>query len=250
MLVRDNRAMLGKVSDIIRLKAVIDTWLDLNQNLHQSNYLAQCEAVLGTRVPATQTSSYYTPAKPKKPKQKSSSYSNQNCLSYDPRSTHYTGSPERYQTSFVNYDLKTNQHRNVNKFDAYKCVYLGELFEDNGVLRYRGNIVNGVASGEGMLFFPNGAIEYEGQLQANLAHGYGNLYDITRDLIYRGYSEEGLRKGNGIEFYPMTENVMYDGEWKNDLWHGKGSWFDHSGNLIFKGQFIEGEVVNKRNLDT
>jgi len=101
-----------------------------------------------------------------------------------------------------------------------------------------------------MLFFPNGAIEYEGQLQANLAHGYGNLYDITRDLIYRGYSEEGLRKGNGIEFYPMTENVMYDGEWKNDLWHGKGSWFDHSGNLIFKGQFIEGEVVNKRNIDT
>jgi hypothetical protein len=135
-------------------------------------------------------------------------------------------------------------------YERTNDINFGQLFDNDGVLAYRGQIENGLANGYGKLLYPTGVIEYEGSFRNNEQNGRGELHSEAGDLIYRGDFSGGLRSGKGIEYY-HTGGKMYQGHWKDDQWHGYGCWYSILGDQLFKGRFDTNKPVktDKSELD-
>jgi len=95
---------------------------------------------------------------------------------------------------------------------------------------YKGSIVNGKLSGNGVLI--QSGNKYEGEFQNNKKNGIGFMQYQNGD-IYFGLWKNDKRYGNGI--FKCAAHI-YDGEWFNDTKYGKGTLIYING-IIYEGDW-------------
>ena len=114
---------------------------------------------------------------------------------------------------------------------------LGEAYDEEGLLVYEGNFVDGVRSGDGTLY-ENGVLVYDGQFSGGLPNGMGTAYaDGVR--CYQGAFVDGLYEGNGTTYHANGARA-YVGMFAAGLYEGEGTLYDDDGQMTYKGSFAEG----------
>ena len=109
-------------------------------------------------------------------------------------------------------------------------------------------------------FLGLGKIKYDGEIFNDKFEGKGKYY-YENDEYYIGLFKNGLKNGEGIEYY-QNGNIKYEGEFvddkfegkgkyifkngesykgdfKNGLFHGKGIYYYKDGNIRYAGDFID-----------
>lgn len=147
--------------------------------------------------------------------------------------------PDYFDDQRILIEKKIRAYENPAKFNY------GTIFDDDGVLAFRGETKDGKAQGYGKMLYPTGVTEYEGHFANNEMDGTGELFSETQDLIYRGHFRDSQRHGLGIEFY-YTGGKMYQGNFKQDQRHGNGVLYSILGDVIFRGVFTKGEPHKKQ----
>lgn len=113
----------------------------------------------------------------------------------------------------------------------------GREYDQDGLLLYEGNFVDGVRSGEGSLY-EAGVLVYEGQFSGGVANGMGTAYD-EGVKCYQGAFVDGLYEGEGIAYYPNGQR-SYAGSFAQGLYEGEGTAYDLDGQVCYKGSFAQG----------
>jgi hypothetical protein len=120
----------------------------------------------------------------------------------------------------------------------------GELYYDDGSLRYRGEIVNELAHGRGKGYWPNGNPWCEGYFKDNKPNGECCMYLKNGSLRHEGNFHEGYPKGQGKEYYDDGQlwfEGIYDSQTIRYGWGGRryvrGRLYDRDGNLKHDGEF-------------
>ena len=118
--------------------------------------------------------------------------------------------------------------RELNTLTGFGTKKIGEN-------TYTGNMVYGVAEGQGRLSFPCGD-EYLGAFVNGDFHGYGILTWANGDK-FAGQWVEGDRNGYGI--LTWANGDVYEGDWVNDVRTGKGTltWADGT---RYEGDWVDG----------
>ena len=106
-----------------------------------------------------------------------------------------------------------------------------KLYDDEGLLRYEGQIQDGQRSGSGKEY-KSGVLVYDGQFASDVYSGYGKSYDADGVLCYDGQFENGKRSGSGIAYEGGT--ILYDGQFKRDQYEGRGKLYEN-GALSYDG---------------
>ena len=96
----------------------------------------------------------------------------------------------------------------------------GEDYDENGLLAYEGQFLDGVRSGEGTAY-EDGVLCYEGQFAGGLYEGRGRRYQDGA-LAYEGSFAAGVASGEGVAYYPNGQEA-YRGQFANDLYEGQGA---------------------------
>lgn len=103
---------------------------------------------------------------------------------------------------------------------------------------YNGEVKEGQANGQGSINI-DGKVKYKGNFVNNVPSGNGRLEDLEKKYVYEGDFLDGKKNGRGkIEF---TEGgVVYEGEFVNDKYEGQGK-------LVYPGEFeYEGSFKNNK----
>jgi len=72
------------------------------------------------------------------------------------------------------------------------------------------------------------------------------IYNEYGNLIYKGGIVNGKREGKGIEFCPISGQILYNGEFKNGYYHGNGTLYMYCSNPsmrlnnYYQGNFNKG----------
>ena len=96
----------------------------------------------------------------------------------------------------------------------------GEMYDDNGLLKYKGIMINWKRFGYGTSYHNNGLIEYEGYWCDDNRFGIGKVYDrygkmvkdcewvngIESDILYEGNGSEPLNMG--MKHLKLTDNCV------------------------------------------
>lgn len=112
----------------------------------------------------------------------------------------------------------------------------GQEFDEDGLLIYEGDFVDGVRNGNGICY-EAGVLVYEGQFQNGVYQGTGSLYE-DGSLAYYGAFSDGLPNGMGTAYDHGVK--CYEGSFADGLYNGEGSAYDRLGNLIYRGGFADG----------
>ena len=138
------------------------------------------------------------------------------------------------------------------------------LYNEDGTILYRGDLVNGIREGYGTLYNEHGRRQYVGQWKNDKMHGEGNMYYLfTDELFFEGTFNEGSRV-KGTEYYPGgflrykgtfhgslgalywegTEVILFQskGEYlmverSEGRRHGEISWYYLDGSIKIQGTF-------------
>jgi antitoxin component YwqK of YwqJK toxin-antitoxin module/uncharacterized coiled-coil protein SlyX len=113
-----------------------------------------------------------------------------------------------------------------------------QVFTEAKVLRYEGELAEGIYQGKGKLFAENGQIERQGDFDKGQLK-QGEHYSADGVLLYSGGFSEGLYSGQGTLFYP-NRSIRYQGEFQAGKPTGKGKAFDEGGRLLYEGNFASG----------
>ena len=126
------------------------------------------------------------------------------------------------------------ENYNIDKRpDDCKC----KKYNKNRILKYDGEIKNGLKNGYGKYYWEDGN-KYEGEWKDNVLHGIGTYY-WKSGAKYEGGLIKGEKNGKGI-YYLKNGHKLYEGEWEKDIKHGNGKLYDN-GNIEYEGEFIDGE---------
>lgn len=112
----------------------------------------------------------------------------------------------------------------------------GSLY-DAGALIYEGEFADGVYSGKGSLYEDN-ALIYQGEFSGGAYDGTGTLYEKDGRLLYVGEFADGLRSGTGTAY--ADGKRCYKGEFSDDLYNGEGIQYDTDGRIRYRGSFLDG----------
>ncbi len=112
----------------------------------------------------------------------------------------------------------------------------GEAYDENGLLLYVGDYVDGLYSGQGELY-EAGSLIYKGGFEGGRFQGQGLAYE-NGELVYEGNFSGGMYSGQGRKF--ENGNVHYEGSFDQGLYHGEGSLYTSSGELKYEGEFSLG----------
>lgn len=113
----------------------------------------------------------------------------------------------------------------------------GKEYDEDGLLRYEGQFVNGVYEGDGSLY-EAGALVYSGAFSGGLANGMGSAY-ADGFKCYDGAFVEGLYQGEGTEYYP-DGTVKYRGSFAAGVYEGTGTSYYETGERAYVGDFADG----------
>ena len=92
----------------------------------------------------------------------------------------------------------------------------------------------------------NGVIyNYDGIKECEIKYGKGIIkeYNTKGELIFKGQYINGLRNGEGEEYYD-SKNVIFKGNYLNGLRHGKGEEYYLNKNILFQGEYLNGRRWN------
>lgn len=156
----------------------------------------------------------------------------------------------------------------------------GEMYV-NGRLQFKGTFKKGKKEGFGRTYFDDGSVQYEGQFINDQYSGEGTLYypatflaefaDMRKKHQYeerpffRGIFLQGMKKGQGEQFYPSgacqhkgeflwnelsgfvtsyydvdvaaPDTIQYEGYCFDSKRHGKGKLYNEAGELVYEGAF-------------
>lgn len=174
--------------------------------------------------------------------------------SEDKDAADYTGKVVLY------YDKEKTSVRREGRLEEGVLQGRGSDYDENGLLVYSGEYIDGVYSGEGKLYdkgaliyegtFADGLYEGEGRLYENemllyegafaqgLYDGEGALYEAGETLLYQGGFSAGLRHGEGTAYEDGKR--CYKGAFEADLYHGEGVQYAPDGSVVYRGGFSEG----------
>jgi antitoxin component YwqK of YwqJK toxin-antitoxin module len=120
---------------------------------------------------------------------------------------------------------------------------LWEVYWPNGVIKFRGNFVNGKEEGECLCFWDNGNLAQRGTKVNGECVGVWTDYSydgaMTLEGEYGESGQHGLWKSFWHDGIVMTEEEYVDG-----LLHGSVRHFSFDGQLVHQGEFRNGEPYN------
>lgn len=129
----------------------------------------------------------------------------------------------------------------IESVEKQESTY-GKLYSSPNILKYEGQLKNGVPNGKGVYYFLNGDI-FTGEISDNKKEGYGELRYKTNDT-YRGTFKNDKKNGQGK--YVWSNGESYEGEWKDDLMQGQGTYVFKNGDM-YVGQWsnncMEGQGI-------
>lgn len=122
---------------------------------------------------------------------------------------------------------------------------VGELFYDNGSLRYRGELCGDNPHGMSVGFWENGSIWCDGHFKENKPHGWCRVYFPDGTLRHAGLFSEGYPKGWGREFF-NNGKLWFEGIFGRQstrYYYGarvreRGRLYSREGELVHDGKFI------------
>lgn len=137
----------------------------------------------------------------------------------------------------------------------------GREYDQEGLMTYEGNFVDGQRSGTGSLY-EGGVLVYEGDFAAGAATGMGTAYDggskcyegafldgvyegegtqyrSDGSVSYKGSFSAGVFEGQGTAYYPDGTRA-YVGAFSGGAYEGEGTQYTPDGRIGYKGSFAEG----------
>lgn len=147
----------------------------------------------------------------------------------DPKTENYTGKVILY------YEKEKDTVQFKGRLEDGVIQGKGESYDENGLLIYSGDYIDGVYSGEGK-FYDAGSLVYEGMFAQGLYDGKGRLYEAG-NLIYEGMFAQGLYDGEGI-LYEAAGALLYEGGFSAGLRSGEGTAYQ-DGKRLYKGGFSD-----------
>lgn len=163
--------------------------------------------------------------------------------------------------------LKVLWDENLKAVYLYDPATEGKIYYDNGVLKYEGQMKNGLMHGKGKLYRSDGSLWYDAEFQDNEVQGWGTLYfagfhrerdrtgevsigqfahgrpegyvvdiDDNGYVAYEGQVIQGIFNGQG-KYYEIDE-LLYEGEFKDNNFDGYGKLYS-DGRLQYEGQFVK-----------
>lgn len=112
----------------------------------------------------------------------------------------------------------------------------GKLYDENGLLIYEGNFLDGMKTGKGTCY-EAGVKVYEGTFLEDVFEGKGIIYE-DGVKVYEGQLSDSVPNGRGTSF--TDTGVLYSGEFEDGLYSGEGTLYTQAGDLLYKGGFSEG----------
>lgn len=134
------------------------------------------------------------------------------------------------QKTSIKNNSSLNFSKNEKKSFPDGSVYIGEIDQETGK-----------KNGQGKLTFPNGDF-YEGQFKQDLYHGKGAFIEQSTNSKYEGNWEEGMKNGQGKEFF--GDGSVYEGNYFKNKRSGKGKLILSNGSEYF-GDFNEDKIEGK-----
>ena len=114
-----------------------------------------------------------------------------------------------------------------------------KIVDDQGVLRYQGEVEQGVCQGQGKLYDQNGQLVYEGSFINNKFEGdLGTLYK-DGEVLYQGGFRENMYQGIG-QLYHDEHYLYQEGSFMNGQLEGEGTDYKEDGNILYTGYFSNG----------
>lgn len=102
-----------------------------------------------------------------------------------------------------------------NKYNGYGIYYEPSINDDEIFIKdYSGYWKNGQREGEGITFYDNGNIYFEGEFK-NDERYKGTQYYENGDLMYEGYYNVDEFEGEGILYYPYSQEISFKGTFKD-----------------------------------
>ena len=112
----------------------------------------------------------------------------------------------------------------------------GKEYDENGLVTYEGNFVDGVRSGNGSCY-ENGVLIYEGEFAAGVYEGTGSRYEDGA-LVYQGAFSAGLANGMGTAYADGAK--CYEGSFVDGVYDGTGTAYYPSGARSYVGGYTDG----------
>ena len=113
----------------------------------------------------------------------------------------------------------------------------GTEYDEEGLLIYEGNFVDGLRSGNGKLY-EAGVLVYEGEFSGGEINGTGTAY-VDGVKRYQGAFVNGLYEGEGTSYYASGAKA-YSGSFAAGLYEGEGTEYDEEEQVRYKGSFASG----------
>ena len=116
-----------------------------------------------------------------------------------------------------------------------------KIYHANGILKYEGQIDNGLFNGRGKEYRIDGTLMFDGLFKdGEFVPDYEN-----GPLKYEGEWKDGRFDGNGCLFHEDGHTILYEGRFKEGKFHGKGRSYDATGQLRYDGEWKNGRFVFK-----
>lgn len=101
-----------------------------------------------------------------------------------------------------------------DRYDGYGIIYEPSINDDEIFIKeYSGYWKNGQRNGDGITFYDNGNISFEGEFK-NDERYKGIQYYENGDLMYGGYFNVDKFEGEGILYYPYSQEISFEGIFK------------------------------------
>lgn len=114
-----------------------------------------------------------------------------------------------------------------------------KILDDQGILRYQGEVEQGVCQGQGRLYDQNGELVYEGSFVNNKFEGdLGTLYK-DGEILYQGGFQENAYQGQG-QLYHEEHYLYQEGHFVNGQLDGEGTIYKADGHILYTGHFSNG----------
>ena len=146
-------------------------------------------------------------------------------------------------TQMVMYDFngipktKIDLCADKSQSDELLPCYVGEEFDSEGFLIFKGKFRNGVKCGKGTEYHKSGVAIFEGEFKDGLRNGVGLELLPNGSKLYEGDYQDNFKEGYGILY--NNNKMQYEGFWKENEYHGEGKSLYGNGIIEKEGYFLK-----------
>lgn len=131
--------------------------------------------------------------------------------------------------------------RYEGEVDQGVCTGQGKVYDSSGQLVYQGPLVEGRYEGKDALVYRDGLPVYAGEMANNLYEGQGRRTDPISGIVSEGNFSQGMLSGEGREYYAGGA-LLREGQFSRDLLEGEGKEYAQDGTLLREGTFSAGAL--------